>query len=83
MGGGRASGASLVAPLLTRFVADRMQEEAAVLKERRKGRGERVLADGAFGGAHRPSGGGGGDGGGERVLPKKEKAKAKAEAKKE
>ena len=73
--GDRASGASLVAPLLTRSVADRMQEEAAVLKERRKGREERVLVDSAFGLAARPDGGGGGGGGSERVLTKKEKAK--------
>ena len=43
LGGSRPKGAALVAPLLERFVADRLAEEASVLKERRKGRKEREL----------------------------------------
>ena len=44
LGGGRAKGYALVSPELERWVAKRMEEEAAVLKERRKGREERALA---------------------------------------
>ncbi len=44
LGGGRAKGYALAAPELERWVAKRMEEEAAVLKERRKGREERALA---------------------------------------
>ena len=36
----------MVAPDLEEWVAERMQKEAAVLKERRKGREERLLAQG-------------------------------------
>jgi hypothetical protein len=61
MGGSRARGRALVDPTLSRWVADRLQEESAILKERRKGREERELAASA---ARPPKGGkkgGGGD----------------------
>ena len=54
LGGSRPKGAALVSPQLERFVADRLSEEASVLKERRKGREEREL----LAAATTPSGGG-------------------------
>ena len=41
MGGDRPKAAAMVSPALVSGVAQKMQEEAAVLKERRKGREER------------------------------------------
>ncbi|CAK0874888.1 unnamed protein product [Prorocentrum cordatum] len=58
LGGDRAKGYALISPELERWVAKRMEEQAAVLKERRKGREERALAAAATGGG----GGGGGAG---------------------
>ena len=43
MGGSRSRGMALVDPALQRWVADRLQAESAILKERRKGREEREL----------------------------------------
>ena len=47
LGHARSRGHALVAPQLERWVAAKLAEESAVLKERRKGRKERVLARGA------------------------------------
>ncbi|CAK0855849.1 unnamed protein product, partial [Prorocentrum cordatum] len=58
LGGDRAKGYALISPELERWVAKRMEEQAAVLKERRKGREERALAAAVTGGG----GGGGGAG---------------------
>lgn len=44
LGGGRSRGHALVSPELEEWVADRLQKESAVLKERSKAREERVLA---------------------------------------
>ena len=44
LGQDRGRGRALVCPALEAWVAGRMQSEAAILKERRKGREERVLA---------------------------------------
>jgi len=44
LGGQRARGYALVSPELSRWISTRMAEESNVLKERRKGREERVLA---------------------------------------
>ena len=47
MGQQRGRGSALVAPELKEWVAERLQKEAAVLKERRKAREEKVLAQGS------------------------------------
>ena len=65
MGGERPKGAALVCPALAQYVAQKMQEDAAVLKERRKGREERELLAAATatpGGGGRNRGGGRGGG---------------------
>ncbi|CAK0796418.1 unnamed protein product, partial [Prorocentrum cordatum] len=46
LGQERGRGGALVCPELQTWVADRLQAEAAVLKERRKGREEKILARG-------------------------------------
>ena len=46
LGARRARGSALVSPLLEKHVATRLSEEAAILKERRKGREEKLLAKG-------------------------------------
>ena len=46
MGASRPNGRALIAPELTKWISTRLQEEAAILKERRKGREERQLARG-------------------------------------
>ena len=46
LGQGRSRGQALVSPELEKWVSERLQEESAVLKERRKGREERMLAAG-------------------------------------
>ena len=43
MGGELTRSAALVSPALQEYVADKLREESAVLKERRKGREERIL----------------------------------------
>ncbi|CAK0847525.1 unnamed protein product [Prorocentrum cordatum] len=72
--------AALVAPSLAEYVAEKMEQESKILKERRKGREERNLAALASSG----SGGGGGGGaagaaaldgqGGKKRPPKKQKS---------
>ena len=62
LGQGRSRGHALVAPALESWVASRIQEESAVLKERRKWREEHILAAGLA--IPAPSGGGGDGGGG-------------------
>ena len=64
LGQRRTRGRSLVCPLLESWVASKLQEEAAVLKERRKGREEKLLARGVdpTGAATEHAEGGGGDG---------------------
>ena len=47
LGHARSRGHALVVPQLERWVATKLAEESAVLKERRKGREERALARGA------------------------------------
>ena len=47
LGARRARGSALVSPLLEKHVATRLSEEAAILKESRKGREEKLLASGA------------------------------------
>ena len=44
LGNDHGSSLALVCPALSKFVASKLQDEAAILKERRKGREERVLA---------------------------------------
>ena len=44
LGQDRGRGKALVCPLLEEWVAERLKSESAVLKERRKGREERMLA---------------------------------------
>ncbi|CAK0808368.1 unnamed protein product, partial [Prorocentrum cordatum] len=44
LGGTRSKGHALASPSLEKHVAERMQEESAILKERRKGREERRMA---------------------------------------
>ncbi len=46
MGIDSSSGSALVMPELKEFVAERLEKEARILKERRKGREERLLAKG-------------------------------------
>ncbi|CAK0911836.1 unnamed protein product, partial [Prorocentrum cordatum] len=46
LGGTRPKGHALASPSLEKHVAERMQEESAILKERRKGREERRMARG-------------------------------------
>ncbi len=46
LGNHRSKGLAIVSPLLEQYVATKLQEESAVLKERRKGREERRLARG-------------------------------------
>ncbi|CAK0872167.1 unnamed protein product [Prorocentrum cordatum] len=46
LGQERGRGGALVCPSLQSWVASRLQEEAAVLKERRKGREEKIIARG-------------------------------------
>ena len=46
LGQGRSRGQALVCPELEAFVATKLAEESAVMKERRKGREERQLASG-------------------------------------
>ena len=58
LGSARASGPSLIMPELAKWVAESLSSEAAILKERRKGREERAQAAAAGGG-----GPGGPDGG--------------------
>ncbi|CAK0899549.1 unnamed protein product, partial [Prorocentrum cordatum] len=70
LGGDRAKGYALISPELERWVAKRMEEQAAVLKERRKGREERALAAAA-------SGGGGGGGGAGQTFGADHKKKLK------
>ena len=65
----RGRGGALVCPELQTWVAERLQAEAAVLKERRKGREEKILARGS------QAAGGGDD---DNTAPAKAKAKAKA-----
>ena len=66
LGQGRSRGQALIAPALEAWVASKLAEESAVLKERRKGREERQLLAGlgstaiGGGGADSASGGGGG-----------------------
>jgi len=48
LGHARSRGHALVSPLLEKWVAEKLAEESAVLKERRKGREERALARGAI-----------------------------------
>jgi len=69
LGNERSRGHALVAPELEQWVATRLQAESAVLKERRKGREERLLArgvdintPGATGGGQQQQGGGRGNG---------------------
>ena len=44
MGADRSRGRALIAPALEEWVASKLKDEAAILKERRKGREERQLA---------------------------------------
>ena len=46
LGKTRSRGSALVAPELESFVAERLEEQSAVLKERRKAREERALVRG-------------------------------------
>ncbi len=47
LGQDRGRGKALVCPALEEWVADRLKSESAVLKERRKGREERMLSSSA------------------------------------
>lgn len=49
MGGDFGRGRALIAPELQEWIASRLRDEAAVLKEKRKGREERQLARGGVG----------------------------------
>ena len=55
LGQDRGRGKALVCPSLEEWVADRLKSESAVLKERRKGREERMLSGAA---GEMPAGGG-------------------------
>ena len=55
LGARRARGSALVSPLLEKHVATRLSEEAAILKERRKGREEKLLAKGDAVGDDKPA----------------------------
>ena len=44
LGADRSRGSSLICPALEAYVASRLHDESSVLKERRKGREERLLA---------------------------------------
>ena len=57
LGQDRGRGKALVCPLLEEWVAERLKSESAVLKERRKGREERMLASPVE--DQMPAGGGG------------------------
>ncbi|CAK0823013.1 unnamed protein product, partial [Prorocentrum cordatum] len=59
LGGTRSKGHALVAPSMEKHVAERMQEESAIVKERRKGREGRRMARGvSSSGADAAPGGG-------------------------
>ncbi|CAK0800855.1 unnamed protein product, partial [Prorocentrum cordatum] len=51
LGQDRSRGSALVCPALESWVAETLREESAILKERRKGREERLLERGVDGGA--------------------------------
>ncbi|CAK0845448.1 unnamed protein product, partial [Prorocentrum cordatum] len=51
LGQDRSRGSALVCPALESWVAEKLREESAILKERRKGREERLLERGVDGGA--------------------------------
>ena len=82
MGADRALVLSIVDPALSKYVAEKLQEEAAILKERRTGREEKELAAAASQGrtlhvappGQRPPGE-------QRKLTKAEKNAAKAAGK--
>ena len=48
LGSDRTSGRSLVSPQLQEWIAGKLRDEAAILKERWKGREERQLARGSL-----------------------------------
>lgn len=65
LGQRKGCGYALVAPQLEAWVAEKLAQESAVIKERRKGREERLLALGLQppgGGSSSGAGGGGGEG---------------------
>lgn len=55
LGGDRSRGRALVSPALEEWIADKLKQEAAIMKERRKGREERQLARGSDAAASPPA----------------------------